>query len=159
MTYPQQVTTSFEKVCDFYNQIDFLPLKSDSPEYVPYLHSRIELIKKCLIHFEKGVGVKNRVKTIHALSDILYTVLSIGHSIDLNLDEAIDKMYKSNISKFCINEEDAKDTVEWYKEQPHETQTTPAYRLNPAGYFIIYDEKNYRILKSIDYVSPDLTSL
>ena len=49
--------------------------------------------------------------------DIMYVVLKImGRAIGVDLDKAFDIVHKSNMSKSIIQEE-AKQTVEWYKQQ------------------------------------------
>ena len=80
----------------------------------------------------------------------------MGASYGVNLDEAFDRVHRSNMSKLCSTEQEAKDTVLWYIEQrdagklPYDS---PAYRRgNEAGdYWVVYNENTGKILKNINY--------
>merc|ERR1711981_1315894 len=66
-------------------------------------------------------------------------------------------IHKSNMTKLCKTEAEAKETVQWYKDNltgpegkyPYDT---PAYRLSPDGrYYVVFNESTGKILKSINY--------
>merc|ERR1712032_964575 len=92
-----------------------------------------------------------------ALGDILYVVYGAGGAFGVNLDQAFDLIHKSNMTKLCKTEDEAKETVEWYEKNktgpdgkyPYDT---PSYRLSPDGkYYVPYNESTGKILKSINY--------
>ena len=108
------------------------------------------------LKFEKMVlnsGIKDKdfTEVIDALGDILYVVYGSGSSFGIDLDKAFDLIHKSNMTKLCKSEEEAIQTVEWYKE--NETRyDTPAYRLSDdKKYYVVYNESTGKILKSINY--------
>merc|ERR1719271_2167097 len=99
---------------------------------------------------------KDMVETVDALGDILYVVYGAGGAFGINLDQAFDLIHKSNMTKLCKTEEEAKETVEWYKKNytpggkyPYDT---PEYRLSPDGkYFVPFNASTGKILKSVNY--------
>ena len=52
------------------------------------------------------------VETVDALADIMYVVLGMGRAIGVDLQKAFDIVHDSNMSKLCVSEEEAKQTVE-----------------------------------------------
>merc|ERR1711934_1277660 len=117
---------------------------------------RLNLIKEEVKELADAMKDKDMVETIDALGDILYVVYGAGGAFGINLDQAFDLIHKSNMTKLCKTEEEAKETVEWYKKNktgpdgkyPYDT---PAYRLSPDGkYFVPFNESTGKILKSID---------
>ena len=63
-----------------------------------------------------AVKLKDFKETIDALGDV-YMCYGMAISMGINLDEAFDIIHKSNMSKLCKNEEDAKDSVKFYKQK------------------------------------------
>merc|ERR1712228_42106 len=103
-----------------------------------------------------AMKAKDMVETIDALGDILYVVYGAGGAFGINIDQAFDLIHKSNMTKLCTTEEEANETVEWYKKNytpegkyPYDT---PAYRLSPDGkYYVPFNASTGKILKSINY--------
>merc|ERR1719174_2582021 len=84
---------------------------------------------------------KDMVETVDALGDILYVVYGAGGAFGVNLDQAFDLIHKSNMTKLCKTEEEAKETVEWYKQN-----------YTPDGkYFVPFNASTGKILKSVNY--------
>merc|ERR1712178_431027 len=118
---------------------------------------RLKLIEEEVKELADAMKEKDMVETIDALGDILYVVYGAGGAFGLDLDRAFDLIHKSNMTKLCKTEQEAKETVEWYKK--HQTgpdgkypYDTPAYRLSPDGkYFVPFNESTGKILKSINY--------
>merc|ERR1719453_2493436 len=99
---------------------------------------------------------KDMVETVDALGDILYVVYGAGGAFGINLDDAFDLIHKSNMTKLCKTEEEAQETVQWYKDHfsvggkyPYDT---PEYRLSPDGkYYVPFNASTGKILKSVNY--------
>ena len=79
--------------------------------------------------------------------------------IDINND--FDLIHKSNMSKSCVNEQEAKQTVQNYiklyknNESPYDS---PDYKLSKnKKYYIVYNKSSNKILKSINYNAVDLS--
>merc|ERR1712151_68640 len=117
---------------------------------------RLKLIKEEVKELAEAMQAKDMVETIDALGDILYVVYGAGGAFGINLDQAFDLIHKSNMTKLCKDEEEAKATVEWYKtnytpegKYPYDT---PAYRLSPDGkYYVPSNVSTGKILKSVNY--------
>ena len=78
---------------------------------------RLELIKEEVSELEDAIKNKDFPEVVDALADILYVVYGAGASFGVNLNEALDMVHKSNMSKLCDNVNEAKETVIWYNEQ------------------------------------------
>jgi len=95
------------------------------------------------------------IKLYHeALDKIVKNILRLEDNFMIDLLYQFDIVHKSNMTKVCISEEDAKETVEWYKI--NETRyKEPSYRkinFNQKDYYVIYDVETKKILKSIKYI-------
>jgi predicted HAD superfamily Cof-like phosphohydrolase len=159
--------TNYEKVIQFNKEFGVKTFDTpqptifdDDPKLVKY---RMDLIREEVKELEQGVCNKDLVESVDALADILYVVYGMGVSIGVNMDQAFDLVHKSNMSKLCVSEEDAKKTVEWYineyksGNQPYDT---PSYRKSEDGkYWVVYNISSGKILKSIYYEPVDLTNL
>jgi predicted HAD superfamily Cof-like phosphohydrolase len=150
--------TNFEDVCDFNTQFGVKKLDIPSLDDEAFIKSKMALIREEMGELEEAVKNKDLVETVDALTDIIYVVLGMGYGLNVNLDKAFKIVHESNMSKMCLTEEIAKETVEWYK-QNEPRYTTPTYRINSAGRYVVYDESTRKILKSIYYKPADLNSL
>jgi len=124
------------------------------------LKLRIDLIQEELDELKQAISEKDIVEVGDALADILYVTYGAGVSFGIDLDKAFHLVHQSNMSKLCTSEQEAKDTVKWYKEN-NDTYDTPAYRIcdfDPK-YWVVYNESTGKILKSINYSQVDLKYL
>merc|ERR1712178_620049 len=106
---------------------------------------RLKLIQEELKESADAIKEKDMVETIDALGDILYVVYGAGGAFGLDLDKAFELIHRSNMTKLCLTETEAKQTVEWYKQ--HYTPggkypyAPPSYRLSPDGqYYVPFNE-------------------
>jgi hypothetical protein len=93
------------------------------------------------------------------LDNIVASVFEMGKLFSLDLIHFFDIVHSSNMTKICETEEDAKETVEWYKKNELRYEQ-PAYRkihYNDKDYYVIYDMGTGKILKSIKYVPAKFT--
>lgn len=147
--------TNFEKVKDFCvcaNHPVYDEYQTDifdtRPERVDL---RLKLIQEEVKELEQAIKDKNFTEVIDALSDILYVVYGAGHEMGVQLDHTFDLVHKSNMTKFCDTEQQAKDTVEWYKKNELRYKQ-PSYRLAPDGvHYVVFDAETDKVLKSINY--------
>jgi len=117
---------------------------------------RLNLIKEEVRELADAIEDKDIVETIDALGDILYVVYGAGGAFGIDLDKAFDLVHKSNMTKLCKTENEAKETVEWYQKNytpagkyPYDT---PDYRLSPDGnYYVPFNASTGKILKSVNY--------
>lgn len=122
------------------------------------LSLRLALINEEVQELHEAVENGDFTETIDALSDILYVVYGMGHSIGVDLDKSFDIVHKSNMSKLCQTEEQAKETCVWLKE--YKPEYNPAYRKTKDGSaYLIYDSVTGKVLKSKYYTPADFKSM
>lgn len=147
--------SNFEKVLDFnksfgiqiFNKIQ-KNITKDDPKLIKY---RLSLICEEVEELEEAVKNHDYNEMVDALSDILYVVYGMGTSIGVNLDNAFDIVHESNMSKLCNTEEEAKKTVQWYKDN-EKRYDSPNYRKSYDGTkWVVYNKSTKKILKSINY--------
>ena len=151
--------TNFKKVYDF-NKCFGVPV-SDSPqknvfdENPDLVKLRLSLIQEEVRELEDAIKDKNFTEVVDALSDILYVVYGAGVSFGIDLDRSFNIVHDSNMSKSCKTEEEAQQTVEWYKsnDTPYDS---PDYRKSEDGkYWVVYNKSTGKILKSINYTAAN----
>jgi predicted HAD superfamily Cof-like phosphohydrolase len=149
------ILTNFEKVRDEFNvafgvkQNEELQkdLFDTDPKLVNY---RLSLINEEVQELNDAIKNKDIIETIDGLTDILYVVYGMYTTLGINADDAYDLVHKSNMSKLCKDEEEAKLTVDFYKTDGR--YDSPDYRLSNDGkYYVVYNKSTSKILKSINY--------
>lgn len=123
----------------------------------------LKTINDDLVEIEKWVDAKNINETIYALTQMLFTVYSMGATLGVNMDTGFTLVHDSNMSKVCKNEDVAKRTVAYYKDaflKGSEPYDSPNYRLSDDGkFYVVYNNNTSKILKSIEYHIVDLKEL
>lgn len=118
---------------------------------------RVSLIAEELKELEEAIAQRDLVEIADALCDIQY-VLS-GAILEFGMgDKFVDlfnEVQRSNMSKACESEEDAKATVAYYKEE----KETEAYYKEVEGKFLVYRRDDEKTLKSINYSPADLVKI
>ena len=159
--------TNFQKVIEF-NDGFGVPVNesiqddifSENPGLVKL---RLDLILEEVKELTDAAKEHDMVETIDALADILYVVYGAGASFGINLDKAFDIVHRSNMSKLCITEEDAVETVRIYKEKYEKGESpydTPAYRRSKdSKYWVVYNESTGKILKNYKYTPANFSDM
>ena len=95
-------------------------------------------------------------KVENSLVKMLDFTYSLGNMLGIDLDQSFNIVHESNMSKLCKDEETAKKTVEWYK-QNESRYDSPNYRPceSQTGKFVVFNESTGKILKSIEYTPAD----
>jgi len=157
--------TNFLKVKEFHNSFGLLQSNNFSEDLLdPDINSkliklRIDLIQEELNELKEAIEQKDRIEVIDALTDILYVTYGAGVSFGANLDKAFSIVHDSNMSKLCKTEEEAINTVEWYKNNQN-TYDSPNYRKSDDNkYWVVFNESSGKILKSINFIKPNLSKL
>lgn len=118
---------------------------------------RVSLIAEELKELQEAIDEKDIVEVADALCDIQY-VLS-GAILEFGMGEKFRELFeevqRSNMSKACETEEEAKQTVEHYKT----TKDTDAYYEQRDGKWLVYRQGDNKTLKSINYSPADLKSI
>ena len=118
---------------------------------------RVSLIAEELQELRDAIKDKDLVEVADALCDIQY-VLS-GAILEFGLGEKFKTLFeevqRSNMSKACDSEQEAKETVAYYKSE----KNTEAYYEERDGRWLVYRVGDNKTLKSINYSPADLKSI
>jgi len=118
---------------------------------------RVALIREELNELEAAIQDNDIVEIADALCDIQY-VLS-GAVLEFGLGEKFrelfDEVQRSNMSKRCVSEDEAKATVEYYKN----IRGIESYYKQQDGHFMVYRTVDNKTLKSVNYSPADLKSI
>lgn len=158
--------TNFEKVVEF-NKIFGVPVSKKPQLNIfdknPKLTKlRFDLIKEEVAELNDAIKDKDFVEVIDALGDILYVVYGAGSSFGVDMNDVLDKIHKSNMSKLCNTEEIAIKTIERYQDLYINNKSeydSPVYRKDEkTNKYIVFNKSTGKILKSIDYKPVDFTN-
>lgn len=117
---------------------------------------RVSLIAEELKELEEAIKDKDLVEIADALCDIQY-VLS-GAILEFGLGEKFkalfDEVQRSNMSKACDTEEEARETVKSYAEKG-----TEGYYELVEGKWLVFRKGDNKTLKSVNYSPADLKKI
>lgn len=117
---------------------------------------RVSLLAEELKELEEAIEKKDIVEIADALCDLQY-VLS-GAILEFGLGEKFkslfDEVQRSNMSKACKTEEEAKATVKHY-----EAKGTPCFYEKEGDLYLVFREGDHKTLKSVAYSPADLRSI
>lgn len=118
---------------------------------------RVSLIAEELKELEEAISDNDLVEIADALCDIQY-VLS-GAVLEFGLGDKFkalfDEVQRSNMSKACNTEDEAKATVEYYMNE----KDTECYYKEIDGKFLVFRKSDDKTIKSINYSPADLKSI
>ena len=156
--------TNFEKVRDEFNP-SFGVTTSVKPQYNLFetdpalVKYRLDLIEEEFNELKDAIVKKDYTETVDALGDILYVCYGFFSAIGCDADKAFSLIHQSNMSKLCKTEEEAIETVKWYKNEDGRYDS-PTYRKSPDGkYYVVYNKNTSKILKSIKYKTVTFETL
>ena len=95
------------------------------------------------------------VEVLDALCDIAYVSIGNGamlHGLKDKLWSAYQEVQASNMSKACVDEEEAQATVERRSKEQNE----PCHYEKVGDYYIVYRTRDRKVMKNINYFRPDL---
>jgi predicted HAD superfamily Cof-like phosphohydrolase len=118
---------------------------------------RVALIAEELKELEVAILEKDIVGVADALCDIQY-VLS-GAILEFGLGdkfkELFDEVQRSNMSKACNSEDEAKATVEHYRKK----DGTECYYVQKENKWLVYRSSDNKTIKSVGYSPADLDGI
>jgi predicted HAD superfamily Cof-like phosphohydrolase len=116
----------------------------------------VSLLAEELKELEEAIENKDLVEIADALCDLQY-VLS-GAILEFGLGEKFkalfDEVQRSNMSKACTSEEEAKATVAHY-----EAKGTPCFYEKEGDLYLVFREGDHKTLKSVGYSPADLKGI
>lgn len=161
-------TTAFEKVIDFNVQFGVLDNATIHPQpsifetsSMNVVEHSMRLIREEVNELEDAACNQDYIEIADALTDILYVVYGMGARLGIDLNKTFDLVHQNNMSKMCSSEEEAKETVQYYKDNVEKLgYDSPSYRLAPNGKnYVVFNESTKKILKSIQWKPVDLSSV
>ena len=106
-----------------------------------------------------AIKAKDFTETIDALADLIVVIGGMACIFGIDLDAASEIVHKSNMSKLCTSEDEAKKTVQWYLDN-EKRYDSPYYELAVDGvHYVVRNKSTGKILKNINYVPANFTSL
>lgn len=118
---------------------------------------RVALIAEELKELEVAILNKDIVEVADALCDIQY-VLS-GAILEFGLGDKFKALFeevqRSNMSKACDTEEEARETVAHYLKK----DGTECYYVHEEGKWLVYRKSDNKTIKSIKYSPADLEKI
>ena len=118
---------------------------------------RLALIKEEVKELEEAIKNDDFTEIIDALCDILYVTYGAGGSIGVDLDHEFDVVHDSNMSKACVSESEADQTIQYYKNNPQLGYDSPSKR-KKGDKWIIFNSNTGKVLKNINYTAANLTN-
>ena len=115
----------------------------------------INFIQEELDELKQAVKDNNIVEIFDALLDITYVGLGNGALVFGLKDKMLDgynEVQKSNLSKICKTEDEAKETVKLRSDQ----QGRPCFYKKIGNGYVVYREDD-KVMKSINYFKPNLS--
>ena len=95
------------------------------------------------------------VEVLDALCDIAYVSIGNGamlHGLKDKLWLAYQEVQASNMSKACVDEEEAQATVERRSKEQNE----PCHYEKVGDYYIVYRTRDRKVMKNVNYFRPNL---
>lgn len=113
----------------------------------------IDILRHHIIGIEKRINM-NLDKLQYILSQMVIEIYNISVQNKINLNKTFDIIHKNNMSKICKTEREACETVLKYKNLGIETMVH-----ENAGYYVVVRTDDGKIMKSINWKEPDLSSV
>jgi predicted HAD superfamily Cof-like phosphohydrolase len=118
---------------------------------------RVELLAEELKELEEAIRDKDVVAVADALCDLQYVlsgaVLEFG--LGQKFKELFEEVQRSNMSKACATEEEARETVAYYRERDQ----TECYYLQAGDKWLVYRTADNKTIKAKGYSPADLAAI
>jgi hypothetical protein len=108
-----------------------------------------------LEEYKHACETNDIVEVLDALCDIAYVSIGNGamlHGLKDQLWPAYQEVQASNMSKACISEEEAQETVRVRSAE----QKEPCHYEKVGEYYIVYRTRDKKVMKNINYFRPNL---
>ena len=131
---------------------NYTPVIPDEKEWMFVYNFILEELEE----YKHACETNNIVEVLDALCDITYVSLGNGamlHGLKDKVWPAYQEVQASNLSKACISEEEAQETVRVRSTEQEE----PCHYEQVGKYFIVYRTRDRKVMKNINYFRPDLT--
>ena len=159
-----------EKIANLFNS-QYVPFVSEVEEfnslmnkpnnYEPVIPAKHEwdfvynFILEELVEYKLACETENIVEVLDALCDIAYVSIGNGamlHGLKDKIWPAYMEVQASNLSKACLTQEEAQQTVEIRSQE----QGEGCHYEQVADKYIVYRTRDRKVMKSVNYFKPDL---
>jgi hypothetical protein len=158
----QEISSINENYVPFVSEVETFNSTMGKPNnYEPIIPEEKEwmfvynFILEELEEYKHACETGDIVEVLDALCDIAYVSLGNGtmlHGLKDKLWPAYQEVQASNMSKACISEEEAQETVRVRSAEQEE----PCHYEKVGKYFIVYRTRDRKVMKNINYFRPDL---
>jgi predicted HAD superfamily Cof-like phosphohydrolase len=115
---------------------------------------RVDLLSEELKELEEAIQHKDIVAVADALCDLQYVlsgaILEFG--LGARFKELFEEVQRSNMSKACASEAEAKETIEFYRQRDN----TECYYLQEGDKWLVYRTSDNKTIKSKGYSPANL---
>lgn len=151
-----QKLDSLNQVAEFHQLFDAPILVSPQIPSKERAQLRVALLEEELKELKEAIKNNDLVEVADALCDLQY-VLS-GAVLEFGMGdkfvELFNEVHRSNLSKACLNESEAKETQEYY-----ESEGTSTYCVSKAGRINIHRSADHKVLKNKYYSKANLEGI
>ena len=139
------------------NTISQFNLFETDPKLVQY---RLDLIIEEVQELKDAITNKDFTEVVDAGADILFVVYGLFTAFGVDADKAFNIVQDSNMSKLCKTEQEAQETVQWYKENESNRYDSPTYRQSDdCVNWVVFNESTKKILKSYKYTAAKFEAI
>jgi hypothetical protein len=158
----QEISSINENYVPFVSEVETFNSTMGKPNnYEPIIPEEKEwmfvynFILEELEEYKHACETGDIVEVLDALCDIAYVSLGNGtmlHGLKDKLWPAYQEVQASNMSKACVSEEEAQETVRVRSAEQEE----PCHYEKVGEYYIVYRTRDKKVMKNINYFRPDL---
>jgi hypothetical protein len=158
----QEISSINENYVPFVSEVETFNSTMGKPNnYEPIIPEEKEwmfvynFILEELEEYKHACETGDIVEVLDALCDIAYVSLGNGtmlHGLKDKLWPAYQEVQASNMSKACVSEEEAQETVRVRSSE----QKEPCHYEKVGEYYIVYRTRDKKVMKNVNYFRPDL---
>jgi len=162
-TLRSEITQMKESYVPFVSEVEeFNAVMGKPNNYTPVIPDEKEwmfvynFVLEELEEYKHACETGNIVEVLDALCDITYVSLGNGamlHGLKDKIWPAYQEVQASNLSKACISEEEAQETIRVRTQE----QKTACHYEKVGKYYIVYRSSDRKVMKNVNYFRPDLT--
>jgi predicted HAD superfamily Cof-like phosphohydrolase len=146
--------TNFQKVSSWN---DYAGNKKPSKPEIPdtaTVELCLDLITEEVSELVEAIIERDLTAIIDAVGDILYVTYGLAHRFGIDADRAVQEVHMSNLSKFCVTNNDANKTLDKYYDL-----AIPAKKHLVNGLYVIRNTDTGKILKGVRFKEPSFKGL
>lgn len=156
---PQQPYTSYNKPQN--NKEIFTDDKKLLDRALEDVDLNVQIVEKLLGDISPDYSMEMYERCFYKIIHALDTLEALAHTLaslfGVDIYKCFAEVHRSNMTKLCKSEEEAKMTVDKYNSDP-ENRYEPAYR-EYKGFWVMYNKKDSKIIKSMNWELPNLKKI